>query len=183
MSLDESLDALPSPKKRGHGEHNLQVAVKKFCGEVITVPFLFLAFDRSRKQSQFQHMYEKARGVTAGTPDCLLMVRGSPGVWCELKFGKNPVTQSQERIGAQIQEVGRFWDVCRSVTEFHTLLLRAQIPLRSNSALIAEHRDRLLAAPRIQAARVNGARGGRPKRAKPRVTLADVARQIRMLPK
>jgi hypothetical protein len=62
----------------------------------------------------------KAQGVTAGVPDiiCLYPSRGYHGFICELKFGRNGVTEAQAEFISRLSNNNYYCCVCYSYFEF-----------------------------------------------------------------
>lgn len=164
-------------------EHALQTQIKAFVREAVAVPHLFLAFDRTRKMSQLQHVFEKARGVKSGTPDTVLLVQDFPSVWCELKAGANKPSEHQINIATEITTSGHLWFWCNSVDSYRRGLKMLGIPMRPNAWLIAEHRDRLLSRPEAMNAQTKPRATRKPRTTKP--TLAQIRRSeaLRLLPR
>lgn len=148
-------------------EHNLQVQVHKFTRDCIAAPHVFLAFDRSRRQSATQHIREKARGLRAGTADTLTLVLGGAPVWVELKVGTNKPTEVQLQFAADVEAVGCRWCWANSVERFRQCLVAAGVPLSPGAEVEAARLGALLARPKV---------GKGPRRSgKPRTTTPTAA--------
>lgn len=135
-----------------HPETALQIKVRRWVGEMVVAPHVFLSFDRSRDSSGKQHLWEKHRGVRRGTADTLLMVRGVPDIWCELKAGRNTPSEFQIEFGRDVLATGRVWFWAKTVQDYCAHLLRHDVPLKPMARVAAEHYDRLLEASAIRKA-------------------------------
>lgn len=135
----------PAPKpRRRQPEHALQVQIKKWTRENVFAPHVFLGFDRAAKQSPFQHIREKARGVEGGTPDVVLLVEGA-AVWVELKAGKNGLSEHQVELHTRMASAGFAVGVCRTVEEYARELHARNVLLRPGAFERAQGADRTLA--------------------------------------
>jgi len=151
-------------------EHNLQVQCLKFSRECIVTRHVFLAFDRSAKQSALQHVREKARGIRAGTPDVLVLVPGL-AIWAELKVGRNEASVPQIECGVAILHAGHRWEVVRSVVEFGAYLRRCGVELSAHADLRALDLDLVLAGAAMKR------KGAAPKSYRPAKPRAKPARK------
>lgn len=147
-------------------EHNLQVQVHKFVRDCVAVPHVFLAFDRSRKQSALQHVREKARGLRAGTADTLLLALPCPPVWVELKAPGNKPSELQLQFASDVEFVGCHWYWAASVEDYRVALFAAGVPLRPNAVIVAAHLDALLASA-VMKKSGKAPRSYKPRRAVP----------------
>ena len=147
-------------------EHALQSQCVKFCRECILTEHVFLAFDRSKKQSALQHIREKARGIRAGTPDILILVPGL-AIWAELKAGKNTASDLQEEVGAAIVNVGHRWEVVRSVEELRRYLNACGVALYPRADLRALDLDLVLKGAAMKAKGPKSYVPQKPRAAKP----------------
>jgi len=61
----------------------------------------------------------KAEGVKAGVLDLHLPVPvgGCPGLWVEMKYGRNKLTETQQRWAAGMRRLGHRVEVCYSAGE------------------------------------------------------------------
>jgi hypothetical protein len=131
-------------------EHALQVQCVKFVRDCVAADHEFWACDRSKKQSELQHVREKSRGIRAGVSDTTLAVVGMPEIYIELKAGKNTPTDAQKDFGARMWRVGRKWYWANSVEFFRECLVAAGVPLRPNAHIVAMHLDALLAGTKAR---------------------------------
>ena len=134
-------------------EHDLQVMIRKFVAEAVKGDHLFIAFDRSRKQSPMQHMFEKARGLLKGTPDTILLTPNLPAIWVEIKApGKTVSSLSYEQhlMGDTIKRCGHVWFWANSVVGYGQQLKAAGVPLVPWWPELAEKRDGILAAGAVK---------------------------------
>lgn len=132
-------------------EHLRQKHVRLWVRENVPTPRVFVAFDRSKKQSQWQHMREKARGLRKGTADTCLQVLGLPAMWVEMKApGKKP-DDDQRQFGADVVEAGALWDWTDSVVGYATIIRGWGVKLGPLAMLSAEDHDRQIAAMEIRA--------------------------------
>ena len=137
----------PRAKSR-HPEHNLQTQILKLVRACAPSGAVFLAFDRSKAHSQFQHAREKARGIRSGTPDTLLMVLDVPDFWCELKVDDNDTTDSQDEVIDDIRRVGRNAAVAWSVEQYRAAAVAAGIVMSPGAVVMAMRLDALLEGPK-----------------------------------
>ena len=158
-------------------EKDLQVQCVKFARECILTEHVFLAFDRSKKQSALQHVREKARGIRAGTPDILILVPGL-AIWAELKAGKNTASELQEEVGAAIIATGHRWEVIRSVEELRCYLDACGVALSNMAFVRALDLDLVLQGAAMKAAG-KAPRSYKPRAAKPTKTQIDRGNRIR----
>lgn len=66
-----------------------------------------------------QQFYYVAEGLTAGIPDVHLPAAraGFIGLWIEMKYGSNSVTDSQIKKRDRLRKQGHYWTVCRTGEE------------------------------------------------------------------
>src|SRR6185437_7393310 len=121
-------------------EHILQKHIKKFAEEAV-IGGEFLAFDRAKKAGRFTHIRERARGVRKGNADTLLRVPTHPGIWCEIKWGKNTPDDDQIEFSRRMKAVGDIWFWTTTVTAYFTKLKELGVQMRANAALIATDHD------------------------------------------
>jgi hypothetical protein len=131
-------------------EHALQISIVKWVRDCVAVDHEFHAFDRSKKQSEFQHVREKSRGIRRGCADTMIEVVNLPNVWVEIKWPPNKPTEAQLEFAAAVERVGRKWYWADSVDRFRECLVAAGVPLRPNAAIVAAHLDALLASAAIR---------------------------------
>lgn len=131
-------------------EHALQVKLSQWTRENVPQPYFFTAIDRSRKQSAMQHVREKARGLVAGTPDCVLILPRLPAMWVELKAPGGRPSEAQALVGAAIQTAGHKWGWCNSVVGYAEMLKRWGVPLSPIAILNAVHKDAILTSASIR---------------------------------
>jgi hypothetical protein len=152
-------------------EHNLQTKLVGFVRDCVAADHEFWANDRSRKQSQFQHVREKARGIRRGVADTTLAVVGMVEIYIELKWPPNTPTEDQEKFGVAVQRIGRKWYWANSVERFRQCLVDAGVPLRPNAWLVAANLDALLAGRQAKSANLLPKRkrksSGKPRQAEP----------------
>ena len=153
-------------------EHILQKHILQWTREAIAVEHLFMAFDRSKPSGQWTHMREKARGVLAGTPDTLLVVKGLRRIWCELKAPGNKPTASQALLGQKLRDLGDEWFWCFTVEEYYRMLLIDGVILHPNALFLAMHHD---AAVESEVARTR-LRKPSSRVTKPRATYGQIRR-------
>lgn len=132
------------PRRNAHPEHDTQINCKKFCTENIIPLHRFLAFDRSGKTSQFQHEYQRRRGMVAGTADTLVRVKDFAPLWIEVKRKGEKPTESQRLFGVAMMDVGDAWAWADSVMMYGEALEAHGILLRATWRINAEHLDLLL---------------------------------------
>lgn len=148
-------------------EHKLQIALKRWTREHVPHPHVFMAFDRSRRQSPLQHIAEKNRGLRSGCPDCVLLHNGA-AIWTELKAPDGVVSIAQKELHAEMDAAGFHVSVVRSVRAYAEDLLARHVGLLPLALERADAADRLLAAP--------GQRLGKKRPAKPFVAKPSAAR-------
>jgi hypothetical protein len=152
-------------------EHNLQTKICGFVRDCVAADHEFWANDRSRKQSQLQHVREKNRGLRPGVADTTLAVVNLPEIYIELKWPPHKPSDAQVAFGLDMQRLGRKWYWADSVDRFRLCLVDAGVPLRPNAALVAQHLDILLAGRKMRAAGLLPKRKrGRGKPRAPKVT-------------
>lgn len=148
-------------------EHNLQVQIRKWVRGHVPHPHVFLAFDRTAKQSALQHVFESRRGIRSGTPDVCLLHNGA-AIWTELKAPDGVVSIAQKELHAEMDAAGFHVSVVRSVRAYAEDLLARHVTLLPLALERADAADRLLAAP--------GQRLGKKRPAKPFVAKPSAAR-------
>jgi hypothetical protein len=154
-------------------EHRLQAAIKSFVKHCVAVDHLFMAFDRSAKKSDLQHILEKNRGIRTGTPDTVLLFSGR-AVWVELKAGSNKPTDAQEQIGNAIQRTGHVWGWANSVDSYRQFLAAQGVAMTALAPVTAQDFDLRLAAKDQAAPK----RPGKPRAQRPQASkLRALARQ------
>jgi hypothetical protein len=161
-------------------EHNLQTKINQWVREHVPTPHHFFSADRSKKQSEFQHVREKARGMVPGQPDTHLLIPGYPLITCELKAPGNRPTAQQERVGAAIVAAGGVWGWATTVTEYARLLVeRGGVALPQSAFLAAAGHDATLAGAAIKRAERKGVVSPRRFAAKPSVAQVRRAEALR----
>ena len=145
MPDDDRFSPPPARRRKAQPEHALQISCKKFVRDCVNAEHTFLAFDRTAKTSALQHVRESARGVRAGTADTLLLVKGLPPIWVELKAPGNKPSALQLEFAADVERVGCRWYWAASVQQCREVLFAAGVPMRPSAPLVAEHLDGLLA--------------------------------------
>ena len=181
--MEPASELFPEPAEKKHNaqpEHALSVQVHKFARAFIAPPHVFLAFDRSRKQSPNQHMREASRGVRRGTLDTLTMVLDVPDFWCELKVPPNsidlPRNASQREMIADIRRVGRVACVAISVMEYFEKAKAAGITFIPSAYVAALRMDGLLASAGAKWVAPKKKPAAKPRAAVTRAGLAAIAR-------
>ena len=164
-------------------EHILQKHARLWAREALACEHLFLAFDRSKAASRFSHLHQKNMGITAGTPDTLLMVKfqtSHHNIWCELKSPGNTPSEIQMNIGERLRRLGSIWFWCTSVDEYRLMLCGCFVPMHPNASFLALHHDGLVAS---EIAKAEAKKGVVPKRRKathntnPKVALESLRRR------
>ena len=144
--MTDLFPAAPTAKKlAAQPEHNLQTQICGFVRDCVLADHEFWANDRSKKQSKFQHVREKARGLRPGVADTTLAVAGLPEIYIELKWPPHKPTDDQIKFGLAMKRLGRRWYWADSVERFRQCLVDAGVPMRNSAVLTAEHLDLLLA--------------------------------------
>ena len=165
--LFEEPDGPTKPKRVHHDwEHSLQVQIHKLARDFITVPHVFLAHDRSRRQSRFQHVREAARGVIAGILDTELLVLGFPDILAELKVPPNKPDGPQLEMISRLGKVGRIAFVAYSVTEWLERVMAVGVPFMPGAKVAALRMDGMLESARARV-KAKAPRSYKPR--KPRV--------------
>jgi len=103
-------------------EHSTQVAFAEWCKwNEAKHPELQLAFavPNGGKRHVWTAMKLKAEGVRAGVLDwCMpVPIGGYNGLWIEFKFGKNKLTDDQEKYAKLLEQYGHCVAVCYTVDE------------------------------------------------------------------
>lgn len=154
----------------------LQKHARLWCREALAVSYEFFAFDRSKKTSQWSHMYEKMRGIQRSTPDTLLVVAGSVGIWCEFKSPGNKPNDGQKAMGERLQMLGNYWFWATSVEEYMRHMSLLGIPMHANAAFLAMHHDGSVATEIAKAEAKAGVVPKVRRVRKVKASSADVAR-------
>ena len=147
-------------------EHNLQTKIVGFVRDCVIPDHEFWANDRSRKQSEFQHVREKARGIRPGIADTTLAVVGMPEIYIELKWPPNKPTDAQLAFGQAMQRIGRKWYWADSVERFRECLVSAGVVMRNNAWLVAAQLDALLAGKKSPGLKPKRRASSKPREAK-----------------
>jgi hypothetical protein len=71
----------------------------------------------------------KVCGYKAGTPDVLIVHRGRAR-WIELKAGKGRLSESQKGLIPHLTAAGCDTEICRSIEEVQSAVLKWDLPLR-----------------------------------------------------
>lgn len=140
--MDQRLNARPVKRRRPIPvEHIFQKHLKLWVRENLP-DAEFFAFDRAPARGRFSHMVQKARGVRKGTPDTVLLIRGAPDVWCELKAPGEKPDDAQKDIGQRIETTGRIWFWTTTVYDYLAMLEKlGVVPASTVRRLAAQDHD------------------------------------------
>ena len=120
--------AAPTPAPGRGSEHAEQAALIALCAaHEAKHPELALLFAVPNGGQRHPAVAAKLRaeGVRAGVPDLFLPVvrGGAPGLWIELKYGKNGLSEHQQEWAERLRAQGYRVEVCRSAESALAALL------------------------------------------------------------
>lgn len=121
VSIKRYRSMVEPTRHHGEGEHELQCeCVRIFRLKHSKLASLLFAIPNGGQRHQVVAAKMKREGVLSGVPDLLLARPCGKyhGLWVEMKYGKNTLTENQRKMFALLTEQGYKCVEVRSVEEF-----------------------------------------------------------------
>lgn len=130
-----------------HREHILQSHARKFCIDAINAEFEFISNDRAKipGRSVGARMgaaaRQRARGITPGTADTVLIVGYMRAIWIEWKAPGAKVKEDDDqwKFGQRMMHLGCWWSWFNDIPTFALWLESIGVPMRANAGFLAQH--------------------------------------------
>jgi hypothetical protein len=84
----------------------------------------------NRPRSMVTGLFQRLRGVRSGLPDLMVIVRGLPPIFGELKSPRGVASRVQKKIAAELAAAGCSWFLARSSRAALVALYRAGVPFK-----------------------------------------------------
>jgi len=142
--MDED-DALPTLRaKRIPREAWRQEKAVAFAHAAITCPHTIMAFDRSQARGTWSHRFESKRGLRAGTPDTLTIVRDRDRllhIWVEWKVPGGSLNDNQSGALSILNGLGDTAKWCVTIEQFWLVLSNLLVPMSPGALVMAQRYD------------------------------------------
>jgi hypothetical protein len=84
----------------------------------------------NRPRSMVTGLFQRLRGVRSGLPDLMVIVRGLPPIFGEVKSPRGVASRVQKKIAAELVAAGCSWFLARSSRAALVALYRAGVPFK-----------------------------------------------------
>lgn len=118
-------------------EQDIHEAIAAFLDAALPPGSWHSAIDPAAKSSKTAGALLKARGGKKGIPDHIVLVRGFPTIFFEVKTATGKVRIEQNNVRDAIWGAGSVWWCVRSIDDVEAVLRQFGVPLRASVGRVA----------------------------------------------
>ncbi len=118
--------------RRLHTEDDLHMAVARYLDLALPEDAVWTTVEHGGKRGKREAGRLKAKGLTPGWPDIIIIYRGSP-ICIELKSAKGVLSPAQKALHPRLMLAGAWVYTATSIEELEGFLSSIGVPLRATT--------------------------------------------------